>query len=637
MVTLGHPIRTEGQIVQVTVPLGQSPMFTLDGSRSSDPDIGDSVVSYEWTDNGSRIPDPSFTGKVIQVPLGAGVHTINLRVKDSRGASSAIASARVTVSDGSFSFALDSLTASNNPLYTDSYDDGLLTAFPTSALSCVAGDTPVESGGFLLLRSQDVRNNFSQSGASHFVTMNCSLGQSQAAFRMRAGGGNSTVTAAFRADRPVTGQSYGLQFFTRGANELVNVQAGYDAITALVTPSGGSTVARSTPLNLAGAGRVYLRLTYDDASRTVSAFYSTNGTTFTSLALPTTARLMTAGSEAHISVFGSVLRPGPVPGVIELPTLGGTESMAFGISSTTPPSVAGVSTTAAGLAQATLWTNGVPVNLGSLGHSSEARGISPNGQFVTGFSRPNSGSMPRAFSWRSPGPMVKLIPDESYGNAVNDLGYVAGQMLTGGRHRAFVDQLRGPLDIGTFGGNSSNALAISPGSVVAGWAQEGAVFGTSGFRWTSSGTPAMLAIPNMTQANAVNTRGDIAGFRQLRPSGQSGGRQAMLYRGGTTVPLGDLPYQPSNITYNLLNGANPEDTLAYGINAAGIIVGTSRGNATMWRGAPADTTAINLNTLLPAGSGWILVEARAINDAGYIVGTGYRNGRLRGFLLNPVP
>jgi hypothetical protein len=47
----------------------------------------------------------------------------------------------------------------------------------------------------------------------------------------------------------------------------------------------------------------------------------------------------------------------------------------------------------------------------------------------------------------------------------------------------------------------------------------------------------------------------------------------------------------------------------------------------------------DLNSLIPAGSGWVLVSAIAINDSGVIVGTGQItvNGKLQttAFLLTP--
>ena len=42
----------------------------------------------------------------------------------------------------------------------------------------------------------------------------------------------------------------------------------------------------------------------------------------------------------------------------------------------------------------------------------------------------------------------------------------------------------------------------------------------------------------------------------------------------------------------------------------------------------------DLNDLIPSGSGWVLEEARAINDRGQIVGFGTFQGRTRAFLLD---
>ena len=45
----------------------------------------------------------------------------------------------------------------------------------------------------------------------------------------------------------------------------------------------------------------------------------------------------------------------------------------------------------------------------------------------------------------------------------------------------------------------------------------------------------------------------------------------------------------------------------------------------------------DLNSLLPANSGWVLYDAQSINYAGQIVGTGWYNGQYQTYLLNPIP
>ena len=45
----------------------------------------------------------------------------------------------------------------------------------------------------------------------------------------------------------------------------------------------------------------------------------------------------------------------------------------------------------------------------------------------------------------------------------------------------------------------------------------------------------------------------------------------------------------------------------------------------------------DLNSLLDPGSGWELVEAHGINDAGQITGGGFYGGRFCAFVMTPVP
>ena len=44
----------------------------------------------------------------------------------------------------------------------------------------------------------------------------------------------------------------------------------------------------------------------------------------------------------------------------------------------------------------------------------------------------------------------------------------------------------------------------------------------------------------------------------------------------------------------------------------------------------------DLNSLIPAGSGWVLEAAKAINNAGQIAGFGMINGAEHAFLLSPT-
>ena len=75
---------------------------------------------------------------------------------------------------------------------------------------------------------------------------------------------------------------------------------------------------------------------------------------------------------------------------------------------------------------------------------------------------------------------------------------------------------------------------------------------------------------------------------------------------------------------------------AFGINDKGEVVGwsidgTGNQRAVIWQ----DKVPLDLNTLIPAGSGWYLQAAQSINDAGEIAGFGSINGNVHAFLAVP--
>jgi hypothetical protein len=112
--------------------------------------------------------------------------------------------------------------------------------------------------------------------------------------------------------------------------------------------------------------------------------------------------------------------------------------------------------------------------------------------------------------------------------------------------------------------------------------------------------------------------------------------RAFLWQEGTMTVLPPFNlYTPEN------NGATTNyHSEAKDINEAGLVVG----NSSRISGSPAVATLwenglpIDLNTFLPAGSGWVLLSAEGINENGDIVGYGTFNGNSRAYLLeNAVP
>lgn len=237
----------------------------------------------------------------------------------------------------------------------------------------------------------------------------------------------------------------------------------------------------------------------------------------------------------------------------------------------------------------------------------------------------------RAFVWNGATHKIGSLPGYPYSEArgISDTGEIAGFSETGRPDRlhawvsrAFVRPLGGPVtDLGTLGGPYSAAYAVSGSGIVAGKAdtEDGT---THAFAWTQ-GNGGMTDLGTLGGANsaayAVNGSGAIAGVSETDSTGT---RHAFLYADGQMHDLAPLPAMDSSTAY-----AIGSDNLAAGTSqTAG---GTKR--ATLWQdGRPTD-----LNALLPPRSGWVLTEARAINDHGQIAGQGLWNGKPSAFLLTP--
>jgi probable HAF family extracellular repeat protein len=127
-----------------------------------------------------------------------------------------------------------------------------------------------------------------------------------------------------------------------------------------------------------------------------------------------------------------------------------------------------------------------------------------------------------------------------------------------------------------------------------------------------------------SEAFRINDRGKAVGRSTVVARGT--GQNAVLWENGSIRDLGRFPG---------LNFARAND-----INEKGVIVGTVSqfegfsGRAAIWR--QGETTPTDLNTLLPANSGWtLLTSAECLNDHGQIVGFGTINGQTRAFLMTP--
>lgn len=117
----------------------------------------------------------------------------------------------------------------------------------------------------------------------------------------------------------------------------------------------------------------------------------------------------------------------------------------------------------------------------------------------------------------------------------------------------------------------------------------------------------------------MNDSGQVVGMSF--PAGSTD-HHAFLYDGITMRDLGTL------------GGSYAE---AYDINNSGQVVGYSDSDTARCAFLYDDGKMVDLNTLLPAYSGWLLQDAKGINDLGQIVGSGYINGEQHAYLLTSIP
>lgn len=182
-------------------------------------------------------------------------------------------------------------------------------------------------------------------------------------------------------------------------------------------------------------------------------------------------------------------------------------------------------------------------------------------------------------------------------------------------------------NIGTFGGASGAATGINNASEpeIVGYAQT-ATGNSHAFRHQGK----FLLTPaddlgtlggNDSKATAINDPGQVVGYSTL-PSGAT-----HAFR---TAPKKVIDAKTDDL------GSLGGDSFATAISDTGLVVGRSydaSGNihAFIWDQYHGMQ---DLNNLIPANSGWTLVEARGICDCGCIVGYGRFNNKTRAFMLS---
>ena len=333
-----------------------------------------------------------------------------------------------------------------------------------------------------------------------------------------------------------------------------------------------------------------------------------------------------ATNMVSFTVTNFAFRLGPYA-VTDLGTLGGTQTMAFAINNR--GQVVGKARNGSDHDRAVLFENGTVRDLGTLGGAaSRAYGINNNGDVVGSAEKVGGLSVP--FVYR--------------GGQIEDLGFSeAGDALD-------------INDGGDIVGNSGSGFAIL-----------GGVKSTLGFRVSD--------INNRRQVAGEANRPIIEDLEIYAPfvddPTENGYIAAKIYAGGGAYAINEARqftgwvedgshreyrvFAPLYSQGNLQIVTGGTYSAGLGINRWGEVVGSYLPRWTgMYLGRPSpqpptqeelnDKEAfianpkgvVNLNNLIPADAGWVLLEATDINDLGQVVGFGKKDGEVRAFRLDPL-
>lgn len=271
-----------------------------------------------------------------------------------------------------------------------------------------------------------------------------------------------------------------------------------------------------------------------------------------------------------------------------------------------------------------LW-NGGATDLGTLAPDSQSHAFAVNDVAqVVGVSYSFGDLIPHAFLWQAGTrtPLGNFAPRD-----INAAGVVVGHQ-TLFINNLWVDHAcrwtAGTLaDLSTLGGANSDAAAVDASARVVGHSFLADDLTVRACLWLN-GTPhdlgTLLGTATAKSAAAdINSAGQIVGWSDAA-SGQVHAFRSQIDAAGNVTQRTDLGVLGNGFSY------------AFGINAGGVIVGSSNSHAFIW----SSGVLTDLNALIPPGAGWTLTRASAINDGGQIVGEAWRFGFQRAFLLTPV-
>lgn len=307
--------------------------------------------------------------------------------------------------------------------------------------------------------------------------------------------------------------------------------------------------------------------------------------------------------------------------VLDLGVLpGGTTSAAYGLNQA--GAVVGNATAANGVTHGFKFINGKMTDLGNPLSSVVSHGYAINAKGdVTGEAVIGKYDHAVLFSNGVMHDLGTLGGNSSFAYAINDSQTVVGGSYIAGNtvvHAFIWTPARGMKDLGTLGGGFSLAYGITAAGKIVGYSTnphgQNHAFVFDGAMHDLG----VLAGATRSIAYAMNVFGQIAGSAKV-----AGNEHAVLYAAGKFSDLGTLGGISSS---------------AYAINDSGTLVGEStlRNSTTTHAFEYHGGKMYDLNQEIDPATGWTLLDASGVNNAGQIVGLGMIHGKIHGFLLTKI-
>ena len=216
---------------------------------------------------------------------------------------------------------------------------------------------------------------------------------------------------------------------------------------------------------------------------------------------------------------------------------------------------------------------------------------------------------------------------------LNELGHVAGVAETGAvdptspsgwaAFHAFLWRGGKMMDLGTLGaGPDSVAFAVNDLDQVVGadFTGNSSFHSSVGWLWQAGRKTALGTLGgSFSMPSAVNDWGQVVGASHIAGDAT---RHAFLWQRGHMTDLGTLPG-------DVLSEAADINELG---QVVGISCSTTQCRPVLWQGGKI----LDLNSMIPASSGWQVLDVQVVNNRGQLAGSAFGNGEVHAVVLTPA-